>query len=317
MSDLPGTHNYVTLSGTYFNIDHSPAEGTVTFSLMNNLVDVTDEFYLRISDHVVHLINGNFSVRLLATDDSVLMPSGWTYQVTEKLSSGNSTFWIELPFTAGAERDMTDISHGTTPPAEVGFYLQAALNLADVPDPAAARVNLGVTGNVVWRGPWSVSTAYADDDGVSYQGSSYLALVPSTGIAPGTDGTKWALLAQKGDTGPAGATGATGPAGPTGATGPAGTIGATGPQGDPGPAGATGAAGPTGPKGDQGDPGATGATGPTGATGAAGPKGDQGDPGATGATGPTGPTGATGATGPAGALDLGKIYAASIRSLGA
>ena len=127
----------------------------------------------------------------------------------------------------------------------------------------------GPTGpaGLTWRGSWSNTTAYAVNDAVQYNGSSYTSTQAGTGNEPDTSPTFWSVLAQ------AGATGATGPQGPTGATG---------------------ATGPPGPDG------ANGANGTTGATGASGATGPQGPIGATGATGPTGATGATGATGPAG-----------------
>jgi hypothetical protein len=87
---------------------------------------------------------------------------------------------------------------------------------------------------------WNSSTAYAVNDAVSFNGSSYIALLPSTNLEPDLNPASWSLLAQQGATGPTGATGPQGPAGPTGATG------AIGPQG---PAGATGAIGPQGPAG--------------------------------------------------------------------
>jgi hypothetical protein len=101
----------------------------------------------------------------------------------------------------------------------------------------------GVT--MLWRGTWSSGTSYSKNDGVSYNGSSYIALsaVGPTSTTPDTDPTHWGLLAQAGATGP---------------TGPAGSTGATGPQGPPGTTGATGATGPQGP---------TGATGPQGPAG--------------------------------------------------
>jgi hypothetical protein len=136
------------------------------------------------------------------------------------------------------------------------------------------------------KGGWSAETAYEAGQIVTHAGSSYVALVASTGSEPPSE--KWALLASVGAQGEAGPAGATGPAGPTGPTGPAGEAGATGATGPAGPTGATGA---TGSKGDVGPAGPAGETGPAGATGAAGAKGD------TGAAGPTGPTGATGATG--------------------
>jgi hypothetical protein len=175
----------------------------------------------------------------------------------------------------------------------------------------------GVT--MVWRGTWSSATGYSKSDGVSYNGSSYIALnaVGPSATPPPSDPTNWGLLAQ------AGSPGAVGPAGPQG---PPGTTGATG---------ATGATGPTGPQGAQGIGWVTATRAPTSAdtgyatgtlwlntttgqywlltsnapvtwtlqanlTGPQGATGPQGNPGATGATGPAGPTGATGPQGPAG-----------------
>jgi hypothetical protein len=99
---------------------------------------------------------------------------------------------------------------------------------------------------------WNNGAAYAVNDAVSFNGSSYIALQPNTNLEPDLNPTAWSLLAQQGATGPTGATGATGaqgPAGATGATGAQGPTGATGPQGTVGPTGATGAIGPQGPAG--------------------------------------------------------------------
>jgi hypothetical protein len=72
---------------------------------------------------------------------------------------------------------------------------------------------------VNWVGGWSALTRYQADDGVDYQGSSFVAVTtPVLGLAP--PNTDWQLVAS------AGATGAEGPQGPkgdTGAQGPAGT----------------------------------------------------------------------------------------------
>jgi hypothetical protein len=93
----------------------------------------------------------------------------------------------------------------------------------------------GGGGSMTWRGTWSSATAYSTNDGVAYNGSSYIALHPvgPTSTPPSSDSTNWAVIAQggapgpPGPTGPAGATGPAGPTGPAGATGPAG-VGATG-----------------------------------------------------------------------------------------
>ncbi|MGB7925601.1 MAG: hypothetical protein WCF57_20350 [Pyrinomonadaceae bacterium] len=64
-----------------------------------------------------------------------------------------------------------------------------------------------------WRGEWDAETAYALDHTVSFEGSSFIAVAPSTGIEPGTDPEVWQMLAQKGDPGSTGATGADGATG--------------------------------------------------------------------------------------------------------
>jgi hypothetical protein len=58
-----------------------------------------------------------------------------------------------------------------------------------------------------WKGAWSDTQSYSADDAVSHNSSSYVAVGASTNVTPGTDPTKWNLLAQKGDTGPQGSVG--------------------------------------------------------------------------------------------------------------
>ena len=55
-----------------------------------------------------------------------------------------------------------------------------------------------------WQGTWSGSTAYTANQVVYYLGSSYLCLVGNTNVAPPTNGTDWALIAQAGAAGAAG-----------------------------------------------------------------------------------------------------------------
>ncbi|WP_337748843.1 carbohydrate-binding protein [Bilophila wadsworthia] len=181
---------------------------------------------------------------------------------------------------------------------------------------------------LVHKGAYNASTAYEFFDCATYNGSSYVCTADAgspAGTLP-TDTSKWALLAQKGDTGAKGATGATGSQGPKGD------------KGDTGATGAAGAKGATGAKGVSFVVKGAWASGtayvnnttqidvvtyngssyacktshtasssilPTNTTywtliaqkGATGAKGDKGDTGATGPAGATGAKGATGATG--------------------
>jgi len=131
---------------------------------------------------------------------------------------------------------------------------QGAMGATGAAGPPGATGPIGPKG-LNWKGTWSNTTAYALDDAVLSNGSSYIALVTNTNVQP--PAAAWGLLSQKGDTGPTGAGGAQGPTGATGATG------AVGPQGPQGLTGADGAAGPPGPEG------------PTGAVGPQGPQGDS------------------------------------------
>ncbi|QIG67840.1 concanavalin A-like lectin/glucanase protein [Rhizobium phage RHph_Y60] len=51
-----------------------------------------------------------------------------------------------------------------------------------------------------WRGDWSNATAYDEDDAVSYNGASYIALVDNTNVTP-VAGATWGSLAARGATG--------------------------------------------------------------------------------------------------------------------
>lgn len=104
----------------------------------------------------------------------------------------------------------------------------------------------GVTGptgvSFNWRGTWSTLSSYLPGDTVYFGTSSYVCVVPASGISQFPPNTfYWNQMASGSATGPTGPTG-------SGATGPTGS-GLTGPTG---PAGSTtGPAGPTGPAGTE------------------------------------------------------------------
>lgn len=54
---------------------------------------------------------------------------------------------------------------------------------------------------LTWQGAWSSTTAYAKDDAVSYNGSTYFAINASTNKEPDTDTTDWAPMALEGTKG--------------------------------------------------------------------------------------------------------------------
>src|SRR5437016_125783 len=62
----------------------------------------------------------------------------------------------------------------------------------------------------IWRGAWSSATAYAVNDVVSFNGSTYICISANTNHDP-TDVTRWALMAQQGGPGSPGSPGTAGP----------------------------------------------------------------------------------------------------------
>lgn len=193
---------------------------------------------------------------------------------------------------------------------------------------AGLQGTAGIAG-LAYRGAYSSATNYGLDDGVVFDGSTYISLATkNAGNTPGASPSYWALLAAQG------ATGAAGTAGTNGSNGAAGATGAAGPQGIQGPAGAAGANGAAGltyqgswassanyalndavtyngssylsrVAGNHGNaPDVSSSSwallaqmGSAGAVGAAGPAGAQGANGAQGTQGPAGAQGATGAAG--------------------
>lgn len=112
----------------------------------------------------------------------------------------------------GSTGTAATISVGTTTTGSAGSSASVAnsgTSGAAVFDFTIPRGNTGATGaqgatgptgstgptgqGYTWRGVWSGGTAYAAYDTVTYQSQTYNALASSTGITPGTDGTKWAL----------------------------------------------------------------------------------------------------------------------------
>ena len=108
----------------------------------------------------------------------------------------------------------------------------------------------GATG-IEWRGLWSSTEDYVDNDAVFWNGASWFASGdPVVGEEPTDVATHWYPLALQG---------ATGPQGPQGVQGEQGIQGIQGIQGETGPQGVQG---DTGPQGEQGEQGIQGPVGP-------------------------------------------------------
>ena len=101
---------------------------------------------------------------------------------------------------------------------------------------AGAQGAVGQAG-LVYQGTYAANVNYAQNDAVSYAGSSYISLIAGNrGNTPDQSSSAWSVLAAQGAPGTTGA---------TGAQGLQGAQGIPGPQGVAGPTGAAGAVGVT------------------------------------------------------------------------
>ena len=230
---IPANLDTVTVSGTYITADGSLATGTVSFTPTVWLRDDTGDVVVPQLPVVATLVNGEFTVELIATDDTDV-DQNWAYVVTETINGATTSKTVLLPATSPTV-DMAE--------------------LEPVIDPTQYSDIRGPRGYSVLSGTTAPSAGTGEDGDHYYDRVAKVMYGPK---AAGAWGSGTSLV------GPTGATGAVGPQGPQGLTGPQGPQGiqgATGPQGpkgdtgDVGPAGPTGATGPQGPQGPKGDTG--------------------------------------------------------------
>lgn len=165
----------------------------------------------------------------LASDGTVeYSTDGTTYTTNDIEVTGGETIYLRAAGSDCTEcgKSAYDLYRDTVPEGETPLELEEWLaSLEGEPGPEGpAGENANIAG-LTWRGNWtaSPSPAYAVNDAVQYNGTSYVLLSTSVGSAstdPETsvannDG-RWDLLALEGAPGPTGADGADGVSGATG-----------------------------------------------------------------------------------------------------
>ncbi len=183
--------------------------------------------------------------RQVVVDFAGLAPGQVIYQI-------NATAPADLAPTSAVTVEPGVIPAVTGPPGPIGPT--GATGAAGSPGPAGAAGASGITGaagaigpmgpggatgttgtsgpqGLSWRGTWSNTKAYALNDSVQFNGTSYIGIQAATGHQPDTSPTFWSVLAQQGLAGAAGANGMNGSPGTPGTPGIPGPPGLIGPQG--------------------------------------------------------------------------------------
>ena len=236
-----------TVIGTYISSRGIAGVGTISFTPTSTIYDPDNSVVLSGATTVSLSGTGSFSLELPTTDNPLVTPLGWAYEVAIRINGVKSVnVRVFLPLGNGSDIDLfTQIARLV--PTTTGYTVSSATTTARGPiGPAGATGATGATGAGT-----TGATGVAGDTG-------------ATGAVGNTGATGASVTGNTGLTGATGATGLTGVTGATGATG-ASVTGNTGLTGATGLTGVTGATGATG----AGVTGATGATGPTGATGSA------------------------------------------------
>jgi len=105
---LPIGLDKVTLTGTYLDTLGNPLTGTVRFEGPTWLVDTTNNVVITANESVT-LTNGAFSVQLVATDATGVVPNPFTYSVVENIDGMRPhRYTISLP-KANPTADVSDL----------------------------------------------------------------------------------------------------------------------------------------------------------------------------------------------------------------
>jgi hypothetical protein len=221
-----GTINYVTNQITLTGSAFQPAKAKPTVLFDGTALTVTS----------------SSNTQIIATLPTGVAPG--TFDLTVTNSGGNSVIF-DMSYGASGPQGPSGVAGPT-----------GAQGPAGLTGPAGPTGPRGLTGAPGAPGPAGTNgigfsflnafdpyATYAVNNVVTYNGSSYVAIVPNGPNPSGPTPDKnpsWSVMAAAGASGPAGPTG---PQGPLGDPGPQGLMGNSGPQGPVGPAGPRGLTG--------------------------------------------------------------------------
>jgi hypothetical protein len=106
---LPNNLQTITLTGTFLDTTGTALSGTLTFTPPPELVDPGNAIMYSAPVTANLDSSGHFSVTLICTDNSILLPVGWFYTVTENVR-GVRSYPIFVPHSLGSTVDLSSLT---------------------------------------------------------------------------------------------------------------------------------------------------------------------------------------------------------------
>lgn len=126
---LPTNLTTVEVTGRYIDHNGSPVRGSVTFDTDYYVLDSGESVVVIEAPITVNLdATGSFAVDLIATDDTDMTPTGWTWTLTPNFT-GAFPLEFALPASLAPTTDITVLSPALPNPDPVYSYvLVSAIN---------------------------------------------------------------------------------------------------------------------------------------------------------------------------------------------
>lgn len=181
----PGDYSASTITGRYVGADGSTFAGRQLSISMPGYVIVPIDLTNVVPAAITVTLDetGFFRQAVPATDDPNIQPVNWTYAITE-MWDGGRTFFMGAP--EGQEVDVSSV-------APVAQTLGTVTYIG-------AKGTTGDTGPVgmTFRNAWDSTVTYNVDDVVSWQGSTWIALLANVALQPDTHNVYWGIVAMAG-----------------------------------------------------------------------------------------------------------------------
>lgn len=160
------------VTGTYLTAAGLPAKGRVTFTPTTRVVDTNDAVVIEDTITAALDIDGSFSIELPTTDNGLLQPLGWAYEVNVRLYGVKpQKFFGLLPYGDGSPVDLlTDVSLTTS-------GVQSTVSQTG-----------GTGGSIGPRGPGILLGEGAPSNSLGYNGDIYLDTLTGSYYGPKENG---------------------------------------------------------------------------------------------------------------------------------